>query len=164
MSKLKPEHDRMVDVFLTNFAYFDSNEVCFIEDISVDDVITQNNSLFVMGKVGGKTLPHEPDWVWNQSKSKMKIVLNPYECVTLAKLNPRKHSKSRKDTVRPTYKLWDCNTFSPRTKGKEVHFLWVEKGKELNVSSANNKDLNILDFSFLKDFVEPHIALQFGWQ
>ena len=207
MPNLKPEHERMVNVFLSNFSCFDSYQATIIEHISIEDVVTHNNTLFVLGKVGRKTLPHEPAWVWNQSKSKTKIVLNPYEQIILAKLNPRKHSKSSAGSLRPPYKLWDCEIHSPRTKGKEIHFLWVEKGKEsanspvlfqqvfdfknevpncttewemrfnnfptsrkciqpkesVTESSAYNKDLNILDFSFLKDFVEPQIASQFGW-
>ena len=63
MPNLKPEHERMVNVFLSNFACFDSYQATIIEHISIDDVVTHNNTLFVLGKVGRKTLPHEPDWV-----------------------------------------------------------------------------------------------------
>ena len=181
MSRLTPEQRRVLEVFLKYFQSFHQSQVQVINDLSVDDVTIENSAWFVLGNIGRKSLPHDSDWIWNQSKPKVNIPINSTEHIIITKLNPRKYNKSTEETIRPKYKLWDCEIISPRfSKDTPIHFIWVEKGKPNPYGSCLNditfdtkwifeedknssEDLHIQDFSFLKDFIEPHLALQFGW-
>lgn|ERR1712100_27502 len=198
--KLSPEQERALDVFLSNYSSFYQATFIPIDNLTVDNVTIQNSVMYVIGRIGRKTLPHDPDWIWNQTKSKVTVNFAPNEQVILTKLNPRKHSKSSSDSQHPSYKLWDCEIISERTQGSQIHFLWVEKGKanawspaplvkspssekseppsiEITPSSTpgspgntvvsprstSSDEIDIRDLSFLKDFIEPQLASQFGW-
>jgi len=198
--KLSPEQERALGVFMSNYSSFYQATIIPVDDLTVDNVTIQNSVMYVVGRIGRKTLPHDPDWIWNQTKSKVTVNFAPREQVILAKLNPRKHSKSSSDSQHPSYKLWDCEIISDRTQGAQIHFLWVEKGKanawsspplvkspssekseppsiEITPSptptpasntvvspiSTSFDEIDIRDLSFLKDFIEPQLASQFGW-
>ena len=182
-AQLTPEQERVLQVFQNHYATADlNNDVIPLNNVDVDQITVVDSKLFVEGKVSRKSLPHETDWVWNQTKSKVSVTLNEQESVVIAKLNPRKHSKSV--GTHPSYKLWACEIQSPKTEGHVISMLWCEKGKETiwsapplvrphrrrrttisqpPSSTTTSNDLQLSDFAFLGRFVEPHIATQFGW-
>ena len=105
-------------------------------------------------------------WLWNQSKSKIKIPLKGNKAIVLAKFNPRKHPKTS-ITSQPAYKLWVCKIESAdKPNDKELNFLWTEKGKKTKFSSpplvkktiAPQNSLKLSDYAFLKEFIHPEIA------
>merc|ERR1711879_212482 len=132
-----------------------------------------NSQIFVRGRVNRKTLPHEKSWLWNQSKSKTVVPLNETESVTIAKFNPRKHPRT---TIKsqPAYKLWVCQITSPNELYQNLHFLWIEKGKESEAAAPplvktvkqpkkKSCTLKLSEFSFLREFMDPQVACQLGW-
>ena len=172
---LSPEHKRFLDVFSFQYQFYNRASMIFVVDLTLDDVTIEDTRMFVHGKVGRRNLPHPLGWVWNQSKSKVTVQFSSSESLVITKWNPRK-TQSAFGNSRPAYKLWVCGVHSPKTKGTNLHFIWVEKGRETLYSipslmkeidfyteERTDKEIALKDLYFLKDFIEPHLAIEFGW-
>ena len=179
--KLTPEQERTLRVFNNNYPNLKHSEIFHVGDVNLDQITITNSKIFVEGKISRKTLPHETHWLWNQSKSKVVVTLNHHESVVITKFNPRRLPKSM--LAHPSFKLWACEINSPRVHS-QISLVWCEKGKEtpwspaplvrspvsppqpISSPSINQEDPDMVllsDLSFLRDFIDPNVAVQFGW-
>ena len=125
--KLSPEQRKAIEVFETAINY---QESLTVPKISEEHVSVTGSRIFVVGKIGRKSLPHEHHWVWNQSKAQQTIENSNTHEIVMYKLNPRKKNKSQIQGY-PSYKLW---VFVMKSKFGEAkyntNFIWCERGKQ----------------------------------
>jgi len=138
-----------------------------------------------------ENLPHESWWVWNQSNAKVERWLNENIKVTIQKFNPRKRAGYREKKA--SYKLWLYSlsnkslehqlSFVWCEKGVSNSSLNFEAFEPFECSSMdvdmmdydytdaeisfldmlNGEDVTLQSLSFLKTFVSPKVAAEFGW-
>lgn len=114
-------------------------------------------------------LPREQTWCWNQSNTKVEVILSDGTPVVFRKISPKKIDSR---IVTPSYKLWifqlQQTSDSPR-----LDFIWCEKGYDSVRTTTRSVDteigpvfpdqLSLEVLSFLRPFVEPEVAKAFGW-
>lgn len=161
---LTPEQIRAVQVF--NKARLIQDQL-IVGNIKEEHVSQTGSKIFVRGKIGRLSLPHEQHWVWNQCKAQKVIeTTSDYEIV-MKKLNPRRKTKNQ-STGFPNYKLWVFvikENFGNRES--DMNFMWCEKGVSPVLPIEEPEEIyyppivqisSIHQFAFLIDFMEPHVA------
>ena len=125
-------------------------------------------SMFVKGKtlfqnqhLTSKNIPKGPRWTWNQSRGKR--VIDDFRenlQLTFFKLNTRiDYVKSNHPPdPPPKYKIWIFNLIHTKNF-KEFSFFWCENGDD----PVELDESLLADLCFLKDFIEPSLANEFGW-
>lgn|SRR3990167_9464829 len=157
-AKLTPEQRKAIQMFRSCTIQQSSLQV---ERILIEHVTTTDCKIFVTGKIGRKSLPHDPHWVWNQSKAQITIESTSTHEIIMKKLNPRKKHKNQPQGY-PSYKLWVF--VIKHLCGQEVrdnlNFIWCEKGcpaesKVVENSSSATDNTNI---DFKEDFFQVEFA------
>mmetsp|Transcript_51 Transcript_51/g.79 ORF Transcript_51/g.79 Transcript_51/m.79 type:complete len:180 (+) Transcript_51:233-772(+) len=168
MNPLTPEQRRAVTVFEDSYHQALTSAIR-LADLSMDHITVCDSRVFIRGKVCRKNLPHELHWVWHQSKSKETVITRVGEII-LTKLSPRKLAGVEQC---PSYKLWICEILNSVTP---LFFIWCEKGKpdifspppmikpkRTSPRREGGDPIAIEDLAFLRDFIDPTLARQFGW-
>src|SRR3990167_5939646 len=161
---LTPEQQQAERVFQT---YRSHQEQLLVNGITEDHLKT-GSKIFVKGRIGRTSLPHEKHWVWNQSKAQKVIEETEEYEIILKKLNPRKKIRTQQQSF-PPFKLW---VVVIRNKDAErendMNFIWCEKGNPDPENPEQERELppipivpisSIHDLSFLITFMEPHVAM-----
>src|SRR3990167_2464698 len=153
-----PEQIKAVKVFHKSRHLQEQLKVTRIKE---EHVSKTGSMVFYRGRIGRRSLPHEPHWVWNQCKAQKVLEATEDHEIVLKKLNPRKKSKDNSIPF-PNYKVW-VFVIKERLGNREfdLNFLWCEKGnaKDKNEEEPFNPPLvpltSIHQFAFLIDFMEP---------
>ena len=177
-----PEQEKAYSVLKENLPIYHS----LIVDNFSSKPFETNYKAFSRKPILKESLPHESWWVWNQSNAKVERWLNENIKVTMQKFNPRKRAGYREKKA--SYKLWLFCLTNKRME-HQLSFLWCEKGvpsvnsfltvdtplffdsfdpcviqAEPEIQYMDIEDTVTLDsLSFLKSFVDPNTAAQFGW-
>ena len=167
MKPLTPEQRRAIAVFEANYQY--NGSAIRISNVCLDQITVTDSKQFVIGKLNLRDLPHESHWVWHQSNSK-RCVQTKFGDVIITKQTPRKLDRTDRC---PSYKLW---MFEVVHSAGPLYFIWCEKGKadiyasppmaRIRSPRQNNHQsdpIAVEDLAFLKDFIDPSLAIQFGW-
>ena len=142
--KLSPEQKKAIEVFQSAIAQQDS---LIVPKIAEEHVSVTGSRIFVVGKIGRKSLPHDHHWVWNQSKAQQTIENSSTHEIVMYKLNPRKKNKNQTQGY-PSYKLW---VFVMKSKFGEpksnTNFIWCERGRqeeEKEIKIENKQSLQLI--------------------
>mmetsp|Transcript_1300 Transcript_1300/g.1678 ORF Transcript_1300/g.1678 Transcript_1300/m.1678 type:complete len:186 (-) Transcript_1300:25-582(-) len=159
VDKIQPEHLRVVDVLLTAI----SSGITLSCHITAD-VWKESNINIFNHPLLAKDIPSCDIWRWNQTKSRKTLTLPTHDLtITLHKLIPRKRRQDITQTV-PNHKLWYC-VLRYSTSKPSMYILWCERGhtqtRTESTEETNSEDeVNVQDYSFLAEFMEPTQASQ----
>ena len=144
-------------------------------------VLKKNMPLLLTGFVAASSepfdltkIPRENHWSWNQNNGKVCIRVDSESIVTFRKVSPRRRFS---DQNSPSYKIWIFHTQS--STNPDDYFLLCEKGADINLPTWSVKhitsgirteigivhpeQLTVEQFDFLKPFISPRCAQEFGW-
>ena len=96
-----------------------------------------------------REIPSGDGWRWNQAKRKYNTTFDKISTdVEIMKLVPRKSVRSSISRL-PKLKLWQIKSVNRKTPFAAY---WCEKGSD---SDIEGQELNLEDYSFLAEFMEP---------
>ena len=174
--ELSPEQQKALQTFQEALNLRDQLTV---QELKPEHVALTGSKIFITGKIGRGTLPHQEFWVWNQSKAQKVLEDNDQYSTVLKKLNPRKKLKDQQESF-PSYKLWVITTkYKNKSESENRNFIWCEKGETIvtehviipamqaqPIESIDNTELviqvvpiaNVDELSFLSAFMDPQDA------
>ena len=125
--KITPEQQQAIEVFRKSMEMKDSLTV---DKVNFEHIANTGSRIFVIGKIGRKSLPNEHYWVWNQSNAQIVVEQNVDHDIIMKKLNPRKKSRTQLQAI-PSYKIWVFVIKSKWSDPKEnLNFIWCERGAD----------------------------------
>ena len=154
-SEYTPEQRKAILKFREALIY---QHKLFVTQVEDEHVSSTGSTIFVKGRIGRLSLPHEDHWVWNQSKAQITVEESKDYEVVLKKLNPRRKNSQQK-TMHPSYKLWVVVIKDKHgDRDSDMNFIWCEKGCSLEFKPQLVPISSVHDLAFLTDFMEPHVA------
>ena len=155
---ITPEQARALRVFESSYPEFEA--LLFSDDtlFTIDNICITNQKFFSYVPLKTKTLPRGTDWLWNQSRSRVRLTLDNGLNLIFYKLNTRKVRQARNEP--PNYKIWVFNATSP--DHKSFSFFWCERGEDM--MEIEIKPVTLSDLSFLLPYASPACALLCGWK
>lgn len=131
-NKITPEQQQAIDIFRQSLKIKDQ---LMVPRVRFEHISSSDCKIFVVGKIGRKSLPNEHYWVWNQSNAQIVIDQTVDYEIVVKKLNPRKKIRTQTQTI-PPFKIWVFVINNKWNDPKEnLNFIWCERGQSSAPSS-----------------------------
>src|SRR3990167_1410002 len=154
--KITPEQQQAIEVFRKSMEMKDSLTV---DKVNFEHIANTGSRIFVIGKIGRKSLPNEHYWVWNQSNAQIVVEQNVDHDIIMKKLNFIWCERGA-DTVSPQRLQSDQ---SPPPNGNQFPYTDLSANIQYEITNDQNEietvPVLLPNLKFLSTFMDQETAM-----